>query len=270
MWDSLARKAARVDATDRTVMPEFASWLAYWTFAHAVASRRYIHSDETLRFLETVRATAESRSEAMPSHFPLFRAQPGHGEPENTYHDGEVSGYRTCALPEARMKPTPEFALEGRANPKGVLVLYLATHKLTAIAEIAHWSGPEISVARFHTKRPLRLVNVTNDQRPTQMTIGEEPVPEMRERFVWADINRAFSRPVSRSDSSADYVSTQILTELFRTDKYDGIAYQSSLGPAHEGHNIVLFDLDEVVFEGCIPYLIKGMTFDSREAGPGY
>lgn len=246
----------------------FKSWLSYWDFRSATSVSRYIQSGDTAAFLEAVLATSSKRRETVPEGFPLWRAQPGHGPEEAIYKDGEVAGYMTCALPEARMKPLPEFALEGRANPKGILVLYLATHRDTAMAEVARWSGPEISVARFKTRRPLNLINFTMDKRPTEMTVGAEPSPELRERFVWADINQAFSRPVARSDSSADYVPTQILAERFKTNGYDGIAYQSSLGACHAGHNVVPFDLDVVSFDDCIPYEVTQIEFKFRQVGP--
>lgn len=252
-------------------MPQaFKSWLSYGNFQRATAVSRYMQSDDTKAFLETVLETSQSRRRAIPEGFPLWRAQPGHGLEETIYRDGEVAAYETCALPEDKMKPRPEFAVEGRANPKGTLVLYLATHRNTAMAEVAHWSGPEVSVARFKTRRPLTLINFTLDKRPTEVYVGCEPAPELRETYVWADINQAFSRPVGRSDSSADYVPTQILAELFKSASVDGLAYQSSLGSCHEGHNVVLFDPDAVSFHGCTPYEVTQIAFTFNQVGHGY
>ena len=69
----------------------------------------------------------------------------------------------------------------------------------------------------------------------------EEPSAEEREESVWTHIDRAFARPVSRSDNIVDYVPTQIIAELFKVNHFDGVAYRSSLG---KGHNIALFGLD--------------------------
>jgi hypothetical protein len=62
------------------------------------------------------------------------------------------------------------------------------------------------------------------------------------EKAVWSDINDAFSKPVRRSDDSLDYIPTQILSELFKSNGLDGVAYKSSYGEA--GCNMALFDLE--------------------------
>jgi RES domain-containing protein len=42
------------------------------------------------------------------------------------------------------MKPIPKWQGEGRANPRGIPVLYLATHRETALAEVRPWIGAVI------------------------------------------------------------------------------------------------------------------------------
>ena len=58
---------------------------------------------------------------------------------------------------------------------------------------------------------------------------------------MWKSIDEAFSRPISVNDNVADYVPTQIITEVFRKEGLDGVAYRSALGP---GHNIAIFNLN--------------------------
>ena len=60
------------------------------------------------------------------------------------------------------------------------------------------------------------------------------------ERDIWNHIDRAFSEPISRTDDQGDYVPTQVIAELFKRDKYDGIAYRSRL--TENGINVALFD----------------------------
>lgn len=245
---------------------EFRSWLSYWNFVRSVANRRFVHDRETQEFLTSVLETGRKRREVLPAGAHLWRAQPGHGVETGD----EETGYQIWGLDEERMKPTVEFAVEGRSNPKGILHLYLATERETALAEVGRWSGPELSAAQFKTLRPLEIINFTLDERPKLMVFGDEPSAELRERYVWADINRAFSKPVARSDSSADYVPTQIISEVFKANGFDGVAYQSSLGPCHSGHNIVLFDVAAVEFVACIPFETIQIEMTFREAGNPY
>jgi len=136
------------------------------------------------------------------------------------------------------MKPLPDRAREGRANPKGIPYLYLATHEDIAVAEVRPWIGSYVSIAQFVLNRDVRVVNcVTDDHRI--MAYSREPEPEERERAVWQDIDRAFSRPMTSGDDTADYAPTQVIAEFFRENDLDGVAYGSSLGL---GNNVALFD----------------------------
>ena len=138
-----------------------------------------------------------------------------------------------------RMKPLIERAHEGRANPKGIPCLYVASHKKTAISEVRPWIGAFVSVAIMETVRPLRVVDCTATGQRT-LLFANGPSASQREAEVWCDINSAFSEPVQRTDDVASYACTQILAETFRQMGYDGIVYRSNFGG---GTNVVLFDL---------------------------
>ena len=91
--------------------------------------------------------------------------------------------------------------------------------------------------------------------------------PKKREETVWAQIDKAFARPVTPRDDSADYVPTQVLAEFFRANGFDGIGYRSSLGA---GHNIVLFDIDAVELTTRLLLELRSMNFEFREAVTPY
>jgi hypothetical protein len=102
------------------------------------------------------------------------------------------------------MKPLRDRAREGRANPKGIPYLYLATHQDTAMAEVRPWVGSYVSVAQFVLKRDVRIVDcIASDRR--FILYSQEPDPEERERAVWRDIDRGFSQPVTSGDDGANY-----------------------------------------------------------------
>jgi hypothetical protein len=131
------------------------------------------------------------------------------------------------------MKPRADRASEGRTNPKGIPVLHVATDQYTALVEVRPWLGSYVSIAQFHLKRDVRVIDCS------QGSAG--PSAEEVERSVWSDINQAFAAPVDRQDDVADYAPTQVIAELFRRERYGGVKYRSAL--SKRGHNIALFDL---------------------------
>ncbi len=271
-------------------MTDFKSWRSFWHFEEAVIRRtRYIHGDEISQFLEAVRQTAAKHADVLPAGTPLWRAQLGNDwksdrPDENDFPtldmpDGadvvRVSSFSPdhprlpgipCPFAPERMKPLRERAVEGRANPKGIPFLYLATDRTTAIGEVRPWIGSYVSVGLFKTGRELKLVNCATG--PLSMFhVGREPPAEKREELVWTCIGDAFARPVTPNDDVADYAPTQIIAELLRADGFDGVIYRSSLG---EGHNIVLFDVNAAELEKCDLFTIRNVTFDADEGGnPG-
>lgn len=247
-------------------MSVFKSWRSYWNFESSTKrERRYIRTDEEQAFLDTVLATSKSREDPIPAGSVLWRAQLGY-EFKPTYEDDELIGEEPRPHNPDRMKPIPGQASEGRANPKGIPYLYLATHRDTALAEVRPWIGSLISVAQFKIVRDLVVINCTLHD-PGNVIYFEEPEPEKRETAVWSHIDRAFSVPVTPSDRAADYVPTQIIVELFKGAGHDGIAYASALG---EGHNIALFDLEAAELINCNLYQVKRINFEFEQAANPY
>lgn len=248
-------------------MPAFKSAEGYRNFArHVTLSNRYVHDSEAKDFLDTLIREAAPRGESIPLGSIFWRAQLGHDwmpllDPEGRQYDETPSPFS----PE-RMKPLRNRAREGRANPKGIPYLYVSTQRDTAMAEVRPWLGSYVSVAQFKILRDRRVVNCTEEARPGHFYFGAVP-PEKWDDTVWADIDYAFSRPVTASDDDAEYVPTQIIAELFKTAGFEGLAYRSSLGP---GHNLVLFDLDGAVLVNCSLYEVRGVTFNFEECANPY
>ena len=133
---------------------------------------------------------------------------------------------------------------EGRANPRGISYLYLATNKTTALAEVRPWIGSKVSPGQFITIRNLKIVDLSIS------LDGINRLPNQKHASVdvwkegtWRGISFVFARPISRDDDVSDYIPTQVLSEFFKTENYDGIAYRSSLDP--DGVNIALFNSDD-------------------------
>jgi hypothetical protein len=246
-------------------MSEFKSWRSYWEFRRAIIQRtRYFYDPEVEQFLDAVLATHQSRVETIPADTVLWRAQVG----PDSYEARDQAGEEPVPFPAKRMKPNPSCAREGRVNPKGIAYLYLATERDTALAEVRPWMDSLISVGKFRVKRKLAIVNCTTDEKRKRIFF-EEPAAEQRETAVWCDIDRAFARPVSVRDDVADFVPTQVVSELFKVkvNGCDGVAYRSSLG---KGHNIALFDLDLADLVDCTPFEVKSISFVFQQSGNPY
>jgi RES domain-containing protein len=239
-------------------MADFESYRSYRQFAVSIIKYwRYARNLEQSGFLQTVLATSASRQIIIASGSKLWRAQLGH-----TLYPEDIGGGVVEELPAPydvdRMKPPRDRAREGRANPKGIPYLYLATHQDTAVAEVRPWIGWYVSIAQFALKRDVRVVNCVTDDHRT-MVFNHEPEPPERERCVWQDIDRAFSQPVTSGDDTADYAPTQVMAEFFRENGLDGVAYGSSLGP---GHNVALFDTEVAALVNCGLLEIRGVKLE--------
>lgn len=235
----------------------FRSWQSYWAFEHAVRrDRRYIRSAESEEFLESVRKTAALRKGNIKEGSIFWRAQLGHDWRREK--DGDDEFEVPCAYSGDRMKPLRDQASDGRANPKGIPCLYLATTREAAMSEVRPWIGSEISVGQFKLLRTLNIIDCSRDRgRVDSHFYFEEPSPEEIERSVWAHIDRAFAEPMTRSDSMAGYVATQIIAELFKDAGFDGVAYKSNFG--ERGYNIALFDIDAADLIKCGLYRVDSM-----------
>ena len=249
-------------------MNEFKSWNSYRHFADRVRrTNRYIRAPEDDDFLHEVLRTSASRIRDVPAGSVLWRAQLGHDW--RPYYEGDryVDDLPTQYLPD-RMKPLPDRATEGRANPKGIPVLYLSTRKKTAMSEVRPWLGSRVSCARFETTRDLKIVDFSVHHGSGFVFYFSEPDASKREEAVWRQIDRAFSEPTTAADDTADYVPTQVIAELFRNEGYDGIAYKSAFGK--KGYNVVLFDPADAELTSCILFEAKSLKFRFKQSGNPY
>ena len=234
-------------------MRKFKSWQSYSNFAYRIRRQtRFIRTLDDQSFLRQVLQTSTSRVKELPKNTPLWRAQLGH-----TWRcEPDVGEVPAAHIPE-RMKPIEGCAAEGRANPKGIPVLYLATRQETAMSEVRPRLGSFVSCAQFRTTRPLRVVDFSQGR--GFVFYFDEPDDSEKEKAVWAQIGQAFSEPTTPSDGTADYVPTQVIAELFKTNGCDGIAYKSAFGD--DGYNIALFNLADAELTACALHEVKSLKF---------
>jgi len=96
----------------------------------------------------------------------------------------------------------------------------------------------------------------------------EEPGLVDERQAVWAHIDRAFAEPTTSQDGIAEYVSTQILAELFQREGFDGVAYKSNFG--ENGYNVALFDLDAADLINCFLFEVKKIEMEFEERANPY
>ncbi len=141
------------------------------------------------------------------------------------------------------MIPSSQFVNRGgRANPPGIVYLYLANTPQTAMAEMRPWIGESLSVALFKVQQDVRVVLCPAGRQDPLERIrldGRRLSSQKADHHVWSDISAAFARPISRADTERDYVPTQILAEAFKAEGFGGVVYRSGLS---KGFNVVLFN----------------------------
>lgn len=247
----------------------FKSFRSYYHFSYAVCTKqRYIMDKESSDFLNSIFDTCSHRETVINSGSIVWRAQIGsdfrpyyqtHPETEEKIHIDDFP----VPFSSQRMKPLPDSASEGRANPKGIPCLYVATDKETAMSEVRPWLNAIISVGCFKVTRDLKILDfsVAQGAHNTRFYL-EEPSPEKIIEAVWADIDNAFSRPTKTSDLKSDYAPTQIISEFVKSKGYDGIAYKSSFS---KGHNIALFSLDAADMQHCNIYEASAIQFNFEQ-----
>ncbi len=253
-------------------MAEFRTYKAFQDFRHHVLREsRYVLNDVSQAFLKMVLTTSQKRHSKFQEGRIFYRAQQGHGW--QSIEQGDEEYEVPAPHSQERMRPRPHAATEGRANPKGIPYLYLATDKETAMSEVRPSVGDYVSVGQFKMLRSLRLVDCSIGHASGINLFFDlekglyEPDAEKREKAVWNDIDRAFSEPIAVTDSSADYAPTQIISELFRKEGFDGIAYKSNLG---SGFNLALFDISVADIINCSLFEVKSVNYEFKETANPY
>jgi RES domain len=245
---------------------EFKTWLDFLSFAAAVKYKsRHIQTAEATNFLSTLLRTSGHRHRTLASATTVWRAQFGYVQGE--YHEDTNILDRDRPFPPGRMKPLSSVAFEGRANPKGIPCLYVATDRDTAMSEVRPAVGSKISLGEFRIARDLRLVDFSvGHDSPFGPPFGEPTTAEVVDN-VWSQVDRAFSEPVSETPSTAEYAPTQVIAEHFRSNGFDGLVYKSKLGP---GLNMVLFDLGAATMRSCSLFAVREVRFTFEDQNEAY
>lgn len=247
----------------------FASPSSFLHFSREVRYHsRYFRNRSIDQFLKILSGQFEQRKILIEKGQFFWRAQR-----DSSLMPHFEDGHHVCDVPApcepSRMIPLSKRAEEGRANPRGIPYLYCTDQLETAIAEVRPWIGSLVSVGQFRIVRSLKLVSCSVSSKPQRIFVNGFPqVPRADwDNAVWWDIGRAFSKPVVPSDNTAEYVPTQIIAELCKKRKYDGLVYGSAFAG---GCSLVLFDTDAAELVNCSLYEVAEIKFKSKRVGNPY
>lgn len=238
---------------------------AFRMFTYWLKTRnRYVLNEHQQHFVDAFRMSLKHRELVVKENTSLWRAQRGCQEVREASCEPPADykpEVKRVPYGENRMRPEPHKAKEGRANSKGMSVLYLADDVETALSEMRSWSGDYMTCATFRTTRDLMLIDCSrrySEAASRWYQHGEDDVQE----FVWHEIDEAFATPVSDTDDTADYTPTQYLAEIVCSESYDGLRFSSSIG---KGHNFVLFGGTNVAFIDSRLYRTEKVAFEFEE-----
>lgn len=130
--------------------------------------------------------------------------------------------------------PPKELTPAGRANPERISYLYLCEDERTPIYEVHPTIGQEVSIAKFKTKRPLKIYDLTKSF-PVRFKDPDYDAPSL-----YDSIGKHFSVP--NTGEVIQYLPTQYITEEIKKLGFEGLRFNSSLKQG--GINVVLFDID--------------------------
>lgn len=140
-------------------------------------------------------------------------------------------------------KPPRDKASAGRANPKGIPYLYLATDEETTYYEARAGLHEQIFMGEFEALENLNVVSLERIEFLGPIEIQERgfDLEEfIRYRSFLIKLSQELSRPIRKKDSDFDYLPTQYLCEFIKSLGFDGVQYQSAMNPT--GSNLAIFN----------------------------
>ena len=120
----------------------------------------------------------------------------------------------------------------GRANPSGISVLYLAEDEKTAIYEVRPFISQDVSVAQIELTKNLKIFDFC------KYVVKED---EPKNSLLLQMLSVLFSEVTHENEM--DYLPSQYLCAYIHELGFDGIRFESSLN--QDGKNIVLFDVND-------------------------
>ena len=154
---------------------------------------------------------------------------------------GRICGEQGCDTGEMGA-PKKDETVAGRVNCQGIRCLYLANDLKTVVHEIKARDFEYVTIGSFSPRRKLQLINLSILGEISPFTAG------LTFGFEWFAINMPIlkkicfeiAKPLRRQEGELDYLPTQYIADFIKSQKFDGICYQSTL--CDGGINYAIFD----------------------------
>lgn len=141
--------------------------------------------------------------------------------------------------------PPSKLARNGRANPKGISYLYIASNMTTTLYEARASLFDYVSIGTFKLEEDIKVVNLGRSTYDVFRLAELESLEEVMIHGAFIDkLEEELSKPKRKSDSDLDYLPTQYLSELIKSMGFDGIEFRSSLHS--DGYNIAIFQPEKL------------------------
>lgn len=167
-------------------------------------------------------------------------------------------------LREQMGSPPPEKASAGRANPAGIVYLYVAENEETCIREVRPSIGSTVYISTCTAKRNLKLINLTNPKKRISLLkyAGDEMELIINHLALIELFSKELAKPVIPERATLDYIPTQFLCEFIKSiSDYDGITFTSSFGT---GENIVLFYPETVDIDSPVAKKVTSVSVSTE------
>jgi hypothetical protein len=161
-------------------------------------------------------------------------------------------------------RPPNEKALNGRANPLGISYLYAASDTSTAISEVQPYKGETVTVVKIKINDIKTLADLRNPRKTVSpFELDEDGLVSLYKEIPYlVTLGEELSKPIVPFEADLEYLSSQYLCELIKSNGYSGVLYKSSLG---NGYNIALFDEIDIEFVELKEYKILDNNIQFEE-----
>ncbi len=180
--------------------------------------------------------------------------------PDTTLFRSRISKDGKKFPPSKMGKPPSDKTKSGRANPKGIPYLYLASDQKTAIAEVRPAIDDTTTVGRFKVKEPLRVVNLKNPRIDSPFRFGDNLEYILTHLGFLRILGMELSKPISPIVEDLEYLPSQYLCEFIKQEGYDGIAYGSSIA---KGYNLAVFQDNKLKCTSTKNHRVVGIDYDT-------
>jgi len=160
--------------------------------------------------------------------------------------------------------PTPDRSKAGRANPDGIVYLYLSDRQDTTLYEVRATYLDQATIGQFFVKEGEKVTYMDFTKDAPEASFFDSDLTEvMKVRTLIDAISKDLSKPMRRFDSTVEYVPTQFICEYIRdTYQVDGIRFNTSVGK--DGSNFVIFNPDLFECRNVEDFEVNDLTLHSE------